>query len=507
MATVGGRTTAKNKDFAFHTKTRCENKRTFFDWTMDTSDHPSELLVSLSASALKGISADCGVPILEATDAASSTDDDDDNGEQNEELVNTFPRSSNHVNVSVTTVKRINFLVVGPAGSGKSTFCKRLLRRYFSDFEFHRPAVDNTGDDADNEPTVAIGERGRGVKIQGNTKIIITIVDTPGKSSLRADNSCSVAIYSYHLLSLRLVSLTGFGDSLNNDDRFKPVEEYIMAQNFKYEKEELFRKKYMEEDDTRVHCCFYFLAPHRTTPLDCEFLRRLQSKVAITPIVAKADTMTISELGTQLRRIHNFLQENSISIFDYEEKNIDLSWMTAVPTIDGRAFKHIAKKLSASQGDVLGDDNNDGDDDDDDEEDDEGAVIPKRPQIPNVFAVISGERHYIWGKASEEDPSHSDMQRLHKLLFRDGSLGKLQQHSDTIHDAWRLDVVRKQHEEKRRRLDKQKMLAREKERLLLESKAKADKRFQALLLLCIVCLIVAALDFASSAHEGATLEG
>lgn len=177
---------------------------------MDTSDHPSELLVSLSASALKGISADCGIPVLEATDAASSTDDDDGRDTNEELAANTFARScSNHVNVSVTTVKRINFLVVGPAGSGKSTFCKRLLRRYFSDFEFHKSGIDSPANDVDDEPTVTIGERGRGVKIQGNTKIIITIVDTPGKVSLKEHSTLDFWRHADITNSLSLLSRFG----------------------------------------------------------------------------------------------------------------------------------------------------------------------------------------------------------------------------------------------------------------------------------------------------------
>lgn len=223
-----------------------------------------------------------------------------------------------------------------------------------------------------------------------------------------------------------------------------------------------------------MHCCFYFLAPHRTTPLDCEFLRRLQTKVVITPIVAKADTMTIGELEMQLRDIYNFLNQNAIPTFDYGETNIDMSWVS-VPKIPKDTYQHIAKKLSASAAGDLGD-GNVSDMDTVSSGDGDARAAPTLPQIRNVFAVISGDRHYIWGTASEEDPSHSDTLRLHKLLFRDGSLGRLQQHSDEIHNTWRLNRKHQRDEEEKRRA--------------VVAKRTADFQNSVLLLFSLLCLIL-----------------
>ncbi len=46
--------------------------------------------------------------------------------------------------------------------------------------------------------------------------------------------------------------------------------------------------------DTRVHACLYFIAPsgHGLKPLDVEFMRKLQDKVNIIPVIGKADTLT-----------------------------------------------------------------------------------------------------------------------------------------------------------------------------------------------------------------------
>ncbi|EAW67849.1 hCG1640234, isoform CRA_a, partial [Homo sapiens] len=49
--------------------------------------------------------------------------------------------------------------------------------------------------------------------------------------------------------------------------------------------------------DNRVQCCSYFIAPsgHGLKPLDIEFMKRLHEKVSITPLIAKADTLTPEE--------------------------------------------------------------------------------------------------------------------------------------------------------------------------------------------------------------------
>ena len=57
--------------------------------------------------------------------------------------------------------------------------------------------------------------------------------------------------------------------------------------------------------DTRVHCCLYFVAPTGCglKPMDREFMRLLQNKVNIVPVIAKADTLTAAELAQLKARL------------------------------------------------------------------------------------------------------------------------------------------------------------------------------------------------------------
>ena len=48
-------------------------------------------------------------------------------------------------------------------------------------------------------------------------------------------------------------------------------------------------------DDRMIHCCLYFIAPHRLKHIDLAFMRRLHKYVNIVPIIAKSDTMTTKE--------------------------------------------------------------------------------------------------------------------------------------------------------------------------------------------------------------------
>ena len=54
--------------------------------------------------------------------------------------------------------------------------------------------------------------------------------------------------------------------------------------------------------DQRVHCCLYFIPPygHGLRQIDLEFLKRLQYKVNLVPVIGKADTLTKPEVGYRI---------------------------------------------------------------------------------------------------------------------------------------------------------------------------------------------------------------
>lgn len=96
-------------------------------------------------------------------------------------------------------------------------------------------------------------------------------------------------------LSLTIVDTPGFGDSLDNTNSWQKISEYIENRYEEYLNAEaqLYRTHI---PDNRVHCCLYFILPRVTLrAIDLEFMKNLQDKVNIIPIIAKADTLTVDE--------------------------------------------------------------------------------------------------------------------------------------------------------------------------------------------------------------------
>ena len=74
-----------------------------------------------------------------------------------------------------------------------------------------------------------------------------------------------------------------------------------------------------------MHCCLYFVPPygHGLRQIDLEFLRRLQYKVNLIPIIAKADCLTVSELKKLKERINAEIEENDIEIYQFPDCDSD----------------------------------------------------------------------------------------------------------------------------------------------------------------------------------------
>ena len=102
-----------------------------------------------------------------------------------------------------------------------------------------------------------------------------------------------------HELQVQLLDTPGYGDSLHAEESFDVICEYVEGLYAKQEEMEGGRAardpEKLRHEDGLVHCCLYFIAPHRLKAIDVEFLRRLSPLVNIVPIIAKSDTMTTKE--------------------------------------------------------------------------------------------------------------------------------------------------------------------------------------------------------------------
>ncbi|XP_064139509.1 neuronal-specific septin-3 isoform X4 [Loxodonta africana] len=161
--------------------------------------------------------------------------------------------------------------------------------------------LDHTRADAATDPATesAIPDLARKAKLieEGGVKMKLTVIDTPG-----------------------------FGDQINNENCWEPIEKYINEQYEKFLKEEVNIARKKRIPDTRVHCCLYFISPtgHSLRPLDVEFMKHLSKVVNIIPVIAKADTMTLEEKSEFKQRVRKELEVNGIEFYPQKEFDEDL---------------------------------------------------------------------------------------------------------------------------------------------------------------------------------------
>ncbi|KAM3861933.1 neuronal-specific septin-3-like [Diretmus argenteus] len=116
-----------------------------------------------------------------------------------------------------------NIMVVGQSGLGKSTLVNTLFKSKVS----RKSCTPNYEEKISK--TVKLQSVSHVIEEKG-VKMKLTVIDTPG-----------------------------FGDRINNDNCWEPIEKYVNEQYEGYLKEELHVNRKRRIPDTRVHCCIYFL--------------------------------------------------------------------------------------------------------------------------------------------------------------------------------------------------------------------------------------------------------
>lgn len=182
-----------------------------------------------------------------------------------------------------------NIMVVGQTGLGKSTLINTLFKSKVS-----RKSSGWTRDEKIPK-TVEIKAVGHVIE-EGGVKMKLTVIDTPG-----------------------------FGDQINNENCWEPIQRYISEQYEKFLKEEVNITRKKRIPDTRVHCCLYFIPPtgHSLRPLDVEFMKHLSKVVNIIPVISKSDTLTVEEKQDFKQRVRKELDSHGIDFYPQKEFDDD----------------------------------------------------------------------------------------------------------------------------------------------------------------------------------------
>ncbi|KPP70970.1 septin-11-like, partial [Scleropages formosus] len=246
------------------------------------------------------------------------------------------------VNKSTSQGFCFNILCIGETGIGKSTLMDTLFNTNFENFE-----------SSHFEPKVKLRAQTYDLQ-ESNVRLKLTIVNT-----------------------------VGFGDQMNKQER-QHVVDYIDTQFESYLQEELKIKRSLHNyHDSRIHACLYFIAPsgHSLKSLDLVTMKKLDSKVNIIPVIAKADTISKSELHKFKIKIMSELVSNGVQIYQF-------------PTDD----ETVAKINTAMNGHLP------------------FAVVGSTEEVKIGNKMVKA-RQYPWGVVQVENENHCDFVKLREMLI------------------------------------------------------------------------------------------
>ncbi|CAH1758226.1 10051_t:CDS:2 [Entrophospora sp. SA101] len=181
---------------------------------------------------------------------------------------------------------------------------------------------------------IVVGQTGLGKSTLINTIFAAHLIDSKGRTSAEEPFRQTTEIQAVsHLieengirLRLNIVDTPGYGDQVNNDNCWEPIIKYVKDQHSAYLRKELTatRERYIQ--DTRIHCCLFFIAPtgHALKPIDIVVLKKLSEVVNVVPVIAKSDSLTMEERVAFKERVCQ-LAFNNIKLYPYDSDELDVN--------------------------------------------------------------------------------------------------------------------------------------------------------------------------------------
>jgi septin family protein len=152
-----------------------------------------------------------------------------------------------------------------------------------------------------------------------------------------------------------------------------------------------------------IHCCLYFIAPHRLKHIDLAFMRRLHKYVNIVPIIAKSDTMTTKEKEEFKLQVREALISSGVELFPF-----DLDVVRAMEQQDKQEYKPP------------------------------WAVVGSTDAYLEAGLTVY-QRKYPWGNALSSEPAHSDLPALRNLVMWSGQWQELKLSTRAKYEVWRAE--------------------------------------------------------------------
>ncbi|KAF2840625.1 septin [Patellaria atrata CBS 101060] len=180
---------------------------------------------------------------------------------------------------------------------------------------------------------ICVGQTGLGKSTLINTIFASHLMDSKGRLApeepIRSTTEISPVSHVIEengvRLRLNIVDTPGYGDLINNDRCWDPIVKYIKDQHSAYLRKELTAQRERYLQDTRIHCCLFFIQPsgHALKPIDIVVLKKLSEFVNVVPVIAKSDSLTLEERATFKQRIKEEFAFHNLRMYPYENEEHD----------------------------------------------------------------------------------------------------------------------------------------------------------------------------------------
>merc|ERR1711981_1081732 len=180
---------------------------------------------------------------------------------------------------------------------------------------------------------ICVGQTGLGKSTLINTIFASHLIDSKGRLTPDEPIRTTTEIQAVsHIieengvrLRLNIVDTPGYGDLINNERCWDPIVKYIKDQHSAYLRKELTAQRERYLQDTRIHCCLFFIQPsgHALKPIDIVVLKKLSEFVNVVPVIAKSDSLTLEERQAFKERIKEEFSFHNLRMYPYENEEHD----------------------------------------------------------------------------------------------------------------------------------------------------------------------------------------
>jgi len=260
---------------------------------------------------------------------------------------------------------------------------------------------------------MVVGQTGLGKSTLINTLFASHLIDSKGRFEADENVRTTTEIHPVsHVITengvrlrLNIVDTPGFGDLVNNENCWDTIIKYIKDQHSAYLRKELTatRERYIQ--DTRIHCCLFFINPsgHSLRPIDIVVMKKLSEVVNVVPVIAKADSLTLDEREVFKTKIRADFEYHNIRLYPFDSE------------------EHDDEEVQLNQN-IMG-------------------MIP--------FAIIGSDRTVIidgkpvrgrknrWGVINVEDENHCEFIHLRNFLLRTHLQDLIETTAQTHYEAFR----------------------------------------------------------------------